>query len=157
MDRDTFVSVFGSVFEETAWAAEQAWKRMPFETNEALVDTMCQVIRDAGSEEQLTLLCAHPELGSNKKMTDASEQEQLGAGIRKNKEERAKTLKKMNDEYRKKFGFPFIVAVKGLSMEMILENMQNRLHNDHETEFNECLAQVFKIAQIRLGDILIKE
>ena len=68
-----------------------------------------------------------------------------------------KTLKKMNDEYRKKFGFPFIVAVKGLSMEMILENMQNRLHNDHETEFNECLAQVFKIAQIRLGDILIKE
>ena len=157
MDHDTFVSVFGSVFEESAWAAEQTFEKLPSESVDSFVEVFCQCVREADHQTQLNLLCAHPELGSKRKMADASVKEQRGAGIRDAEEENRSLMQDLNTKYRQKYEFPFIIAVKGLTPELIIEHMQRRLLNDHDTEFDECLNQVFKIAQIRLDDILVKE
>ena len=155
MDSDTFMAVFGAIFEDSPWAAKQAWERLPFSSVESLTDVMCQSVIDAGPEAQLVLICAHPELGTNRKMAKASAREQTAAGIRERSDETKELLGQLNERYREKFGFPFIIAVKGLTMDLILENIQNRLSNDRESEFNECLQQVFRIARFRLDELLI--
>ena len=81
MHKDAFISVFGSVFEDTTWAAIRAFEKLPFTSNNALKDIMCQLIEKSGEQAQLALLCAHPELGSKAKMADASVKEQSDAGI----------------------------------------------------------------------------
>ncbi len=156
MDRDTFTSVFGGVFEDSAWAASQAWQQLPFSSAEALIEAMCQSVKEADYDTQLALLRAHPELGTNNDMTQTSAAEQTTAGIRHGSDHRQALLKELNRAYREKFGFPFIVAVKGMTMEKIVENLQSRLNNDRETEFATCLEQVFNIARFRLHDLLDK-
>ena len=155
MDIDTFVAVFGAIFEDSSWAAKQAWERLPFSSVESLTDVMCQSVIDAGPQAQLALIRAHPELGSSRKMAEASAREQTAAGIREKTDETKELLRRLNERYKEKFGFPFIVAVKGLTMDLILENIQNRLSNDRESELNECLQQVFRIARFRLDELLI--
>ena len=156
-DRDSFLSVFGSVFEDSLWAAELVFEYLPFSSVDLFVERFCQCVLDVGHQKQLQLLCAHPELGSNKKMADASVKEQIGAGIRDTEQEQRLLLQELNALYRQKFEFPFIIAVKGLTPELIVKQMQQRLLNDRDTEFDNCLKQVFKIARIRLDDILVKE
>ncbi|MFT5132978.1 MAG: 2-oxo-4-hydroxy-4-carboxy-5-ureidoimidazoline decarboxylase [Gammaproteobacteria bacterium] len=157
MNSETFISVFGAVFEDASWVASKTWEKLPFETTESFIDTMCATVSNADHETKLALLCAHPELGSNKKMAEASEKEQSGAGIREGADANKDSLEKLNARYREKFGFPFIIAVKGLSLEMIIDKLQSRLSRDKDTEFHECLQQVFRIARFRLGDLLVKE
>ena len=157
MDGATFVSVFGSVFEESPWVVEQAWQQAPFESTHSLIEILCQSVKAAGYEQRLVLLRAHPELGTDKQLTDASEKEQKGVGIPDSSDEKIELLNELNQRYRQKFGFPFIVAVKGLTPEMILESLKIRLHNTREIEFRECLEQVFKIARFRLAALLVKE
>ena len=154
MDQSQFVSVFGGVFEETPWAAESAFRAIPFSSAEALKDCMCEAIEDAGEEAQLALLRAHPELGSKAKMADASVKEQQAAGITDSEEAVRNEMLALNLEYREKFDFPFIIAVKGLSPEDILQNMQRRLNNSRDDEFRECLGQVMRIARFRLDDLI---
>ena len=155
MDEKTFVSVFGAVFEESAWAAQMAWSKAPFESTGDLLDAMYQSVNNTDQSTQKTLLCAHPELGTNRKMTESSVNEQTGAGIRNKDDEFRNLLDDLNTDYREKFDFPFIIAVKGLTPDLIIEHLQRRLQNDRDTEFKECLAQVFKIAKFRLDDLLI--
>lgn len=154
MDKEHFASVFGAVFEDTPSAAEKAFEKLPFSSATALKDAMCQVIEDAGEDAQLALLCAHPELGSRKKMADASVSEQKAAGITDSEADTRNRLLELNGEYREKFDFPFIVAVKGLSPGDILQNMQDRLYNTRDEEFRECLQQVMRIARFRMDDLI---
>jgi len=157
MDHRTFVKVFSSVFEDTPWIAERTWDQSPFNSVESLINLMCQVVIDADYERQMTLLRAHPELGASEKMTALSEAEQAGAGIRAKTDDGRASLAKLNKEYREKFGFPFIVAIKGMNLSQIIENLTGRLHNDKDTEFREGLDQVLKIAQFRVHDLFITE
>lgn len=157
MDHDTFVTVFAGVFEESPWAAEQTWKHSPFESVESFIKLMCQSVNDADRDTKMALLCAHPELGTNKKMALNSEKEQTAAGIWQRSSEQLTSLAELNKHYREKFGFPYIIAVKGLTIDLILENMQSRLDNDTESEFDECLQQVFRIAHFRMNDLLVKD
>ena len=90
-------------------------------------------------------------------MADASVSEQKKAGISTSADTVREQLAQLNLEYREKFDFPYIIAVKGLTPADILENMQTRLNSDRETEFKECLSQVMRIAGFRLDDLLEEE
>jgi 2-oxo-4-hydroxy-4-carboxy-5-ureidoimidazoline decarboxylase len=154
MDRDTFVAAFGGVFEDSPWVAETAWQSVPFESIDDLVETLCDVVRRAGRGRQLALLRVHPELGVRKPLTGHSEREQRNAGLKGGEGGQADLLADLNRRYRDKFGFPFILAVKGLGPDEILMRFRERLENRPEDEFNECLEQVFRIAGFRLEELL---
>ena len=154
MDSDTFVAVFGAIFEASPWVAEETWQSRPFKTNTHLVETLCETVRSAGRERQLALLRAHPELGVRKPLTGYSEREQTNAGLTEEEAGRTELLADMNRRYQDKFGFPFILAVKGLEPDTIITRFRERLENRSEDEFDECLGQVFRIAGFRLEGLL---
>ena len=154
MDRDAFVAVFGGVFEDSPWVAEKAWRSRPFNSEAHLVETLSGTVRDAGRERQLALLRAHPELGARKPLTGYSEREQTNAGLAEEEAGRTALLGDLNRRYRDRFGFPFILAVKGLDPDTIIMRFRERLENSPEDEFDECLGQVFRIAGFRLDDLI---
>lgn len=154
MDAETFVNVFGGVFEDAPWVAERAWREAPFSSPVSLREALCRQVRMAGRQQQLELLCNHPELGTKQAMAAASLSEQRGAGIVDANRTTAETLARLNREYRTKFGFPYIVAVKGMDLHAILADLQERLHSDSKTEFQQGLQQVFRIAAFRLQALL---
>ena len=154
MDRQTFIAAFGAVFEASPWAAEAAWQSRPFTNAAHAAEALFAAVRNAGRERQLALLRAHPELGARKPLAEFSAREQAGAGLQREQDGQAALLADLNRRYREKFGFPFILAVKGLNPDKIITRFRARLENDPEKEFNECLEQVFRIAAYRLEDIL---
>ena len=154
MDRRVFITTFGGVFEDSPWVAESAWQSLPFETKEHLVAALSDVVRRAGRERQLVLLRAHPELGARKPLTGHSEREQRDAGLKRGGTGQVQSLVELNRRYRNKFGFPFILAVKGLDPDNILIRFRERLENNPQDEFDECLEQVFRIARFRLEELL---
>lgn len=145
-----FVAAVGWVFEHSPWVAERAWARRPFRTADDLHDTLVAAMRVASRDEQLALLRAHPDLGSRLAMTPASTGEQAGAGFDRLPSEDLERLRRLNADYRDRFGFPFLFAVKGASAPQILDALERRVGRDPGDEWNEALAQVALIARFRL-------
>src|SRR5258708_9720594 len=107
----------------------------------------------APREMQRALICAHPELASGARMADASVQEQSGAGLDRCSPAEFEAFQRLNAAYNARFGFPFIVAVKGLTRADILAAFEARLANEPETEFATAIAQIHRIAGFRLAEI----
>jgi len=149
LSRKAFVDALGWVFEHSPWVAERAWERRPFESLEALHRAMVDEVERATPEEQLALLCAHPDLGARQNMTAASAREQSAAGL--DGQSPDAELNRLNTQYREKFGHPFLFAVKGASRSEIIHALQQRLSSAPEKEFREALRQVARIAWIRIA------
>lgn len=149
-----FVDLLGDIFEETPAVAEQAWAARPFADVSALHQAMVTVVEQMPPAEQLELIQAHPELGSRVQMADASVQEQAGAGLDQLNREEYERFQTLNSAYREKFGFPFIVAVKGHDKESILQMYERRLENNRAEEIGRSLTEISKIAQFRLADLI---
>ena len=156
LGRDAFVEAIGWVFEDSPWIAERVWPGRPFVSVEALHQTMAAVMYAATADRQLALLKAHPDLGAKLKMSAASTGEQAGAGLDQLSPETYEQLTELNATYRKKFGFPFLFAVKGSTPAQILEALQLRLTRDRAAEFEEALRQVARIAWLRLESMVTK-
>lgn len=150
LDQSAFTERFGFLFENSPWVAEQAWIKRPFTGRADFLGKMAQVILGATEEAQLKLLNAHPELGARVIMTAESVKEQGGAGLDRLERDEAYIFSQMNSKYRGKFGFPFIVAVRGLTADMIADSMQKRMQSSPEEEMRKALEEVFKIATFRL-------
>lgn len=154
MGREVFVRELSGIYEHSPWIAQRAWEQQPFEGVEELHEALRSVVKNASEEEQLRLICAHPELAGKEaeegSLTTASTHEQAGAGLNQCSREELERLRRLNAEYREKFGFPFVIAVKGLSRYQIMDAMKSRTGNTREAEFNDCLEQIFKIAKFRL-------
>lgn len=152
--QDAFVARLEGIFEHSPWIAERAWSAGPFASIDALHAAMCLVVDTAAPAEQLGLICAHPELAGKEAeagtLTAASTREQRGAGLDQCSVEELQRLRELNAAYRARFGFPFVIAVKGLTRHQILDAMANRLGNDRDTEFQACLAQIARIGRFRL-------
>ena len=157
MDRAMFVDRFGSIYEHNGWVAEQAWENRPFKDREMLATAMREVVQSAGREQQLELLRNHPRLGILAGLTALSSSEQTDAGVKSASEKERIELAKLNDAYESKFGFPFVVAVKGLNVREIIDACRARLERDADTEFDEGLNQVFRIAGFRIADAVEAE
>jgi 2-oxo-4-hydroxy-4-carboxy-5-ureidoimidazoline decarboxylase len=153
-DREGFVEAIGWVFESSPWVAERAWTRAPFSSLDELHSAMAAAVTAACLDEQLALLRAHPDLGSRARMSTASLAEQSGAGLDSLTGEEFERLGQLNAEYRDRFGFPFLYAVKGSSKHDILDALERRLQSAPGDERTEGLRQVSRIARFRLEEMI---
>jgi 2-oxo-4-hydroxy-4-carboxy-5-ureidoimidazoline decarboxylase len=151
---EQFIESLGWVFEHSPWVAERAWRHRPFGSCAHLSGEMNGEVAGASMEEQLALLRAHPDLGTRAKISPSSATEQAGAGLDQLTTAEYARLIDLNGAYREKFGFPFLYAVKGSDKFAILEALERRLSSSRETELQEALRQVFRIARFRLESIV---
>jgi len=154
LDRATFVEALGWIFEDSPWVAERVWPRRPFASLEALHQAMIDVVQQANETEQLALLRAHPDLGTRARISDASTGEQRGAGLDRLDVAEYERLQRLNGEYRRRFGFPFLFAIKGSTKEDVLTALELRVGRSRDEELAEALRQVFRIAGFRLEDVV---
>ena len=157
MDKETFLARFGGIFEHSPWIATRVWEQDRNSGGvQELHEAFSEVICSANREQQLALLRAHPQLASaiasGEELTVESRGEQRGAGLDQCSEAEFAEFEKLNSSYSDKFGFPFIIAVKGLGREQILKFFRARLANTPEEEFTEALEQVIRIGKFRLRD-----
>jgi OHCU decarboxylase len=154
LDQAGFVDSIGWVFEHSPWVAERAFDARPFAGLDALHDAMTQQVEQATVAEKLALLKAHPDLGSRARLSTASTEEQAGAGLDSLTPGEFEQLHRLNAAYRSRFGFPFLLAVKGSTKHDVLRALQARMEAAPEDEFREALRQVYRIARFRLEDLI---
>ena len=156
MSAAQFTAALAAIFEHSPWVAERAVAHRPFASRLDLHAAMCEVVDEASTAEQLDLIRAHPELAGRaavrKELTAESTREQEGAGLDACSPEEFARLKDLNRRYHEKFGFPFIVAVRGHNRAAILAALAARLENDNDEEFRTALRQIGRIAFFRLND-----
>lgn len=157
LSREAFVEQVGWVFEHSPWIAEQAWAHRPWASPEALHQSLVQVVQQAPREAQLALIRAHPDLGSRTRMAPASVAEQKGAGLGALTPAELERIEALNQAYTAKFGFPFILAVRGKTRQDVFVALEQRLHNTPEVEFQTALEEIYKIARFRLADLLAQD
>lgn len=158
MTETDFVARFGAVYEHSPWVAQRAWQSglgAGQDTLGGLAAILAAQVEAAQESEQFTLIRAHPDLGGNAavagELTQESAQEQAGAGLDACTPAEYERLQELNAAYLDKFGFPFVVAVKGLQRDDILAAMAQRLENDPATEQRRALDEIHKIARLRLA------
>ena len=154
LDRPAFVGAIGWIFENSPWVAEQVCDSRPYPNLEVLLRKMVFQVQTAAPEKQLSLLCAHPDLGARARVSAASAAEQAGAGLDRLTAEEFDRLHRLNSAYRRKFGFPFLFAVRGSTKYDILQALERRLQAPPEQERHEALRQVCRIAEFRLRDTI---
>ena len=154
LTKNDFIDIFGNVFEKTYWIADKAFELKPFKNLNDLLSTFIKIYENSSKEDCLKIFNSHPELAIEKKLTDDSKKEQHNASLNQCSDQEFIEFTKLNLDYKKKFGFPFIIAVRGLKKEKILESFKQRLKNDINKEFDEAKEQVKKIATFRLNEII---
>ncbi len=156
-----FATLLEGTYEHSPWIASGAWQHRPFSSLAQLKRAMVEVLREAGAEAQLKLIRAHPELAGkamvSKTLTAESTHEQGKAGLTDCTPEEFASIQRMNADYNERFGFPFILAVRGprgtgLDKAEIIATFARRLENHPDFERAECLRNIHRIAEIRLND-----
>jgi len=159
-DLTRFVKLLGAIFEHSPWVAELVYPERPFASRNELHQVMAAAVSRAPEVQRMALLCQHPELAGKEAdagtLTNDSKREQAGAGLNQCTLDELTTIKSLNEAYRVKFDFPFIIAVTGLDKFQIIAAMQKRLEHSAEQEFATAIGEVEKIARIRI-DALIDE
>lgn len=160
LTRADFLARYGGVYEHSPWIAERVFDgglTAEHDTAEGLAAAMAAVVDAAGDAEQLALLRAHPDLAGKLavrgELTAESTSEQAGAGLDQCTPDQFTRFQDLNDAYKARFGFPFILAVKGYHRDDILSVFERRVGNDAATERATALAQVHRIALLRLREI----
>jgi OHCU decarboxylase len=161
MGREEFVAKFGGIFEHSPWIAERAFELelgLAHDSARGLHNALARIFRSASEEQRLEVLVAHPDLAGKlaaaKRLTPESAKEQASAGLDALTDEEHARFTDLNTRYVKKFGFPFIIAVKDHTKEGILRAFEARLENERSEEFATACRQVERIALLRLKDIL---
>ena len=151
-NKRAYLRRFGGVYEHSEWVAEKAFDMGP-PAPEDLPAVMRQIVEDEGEAAQLVLLRAHPDLAGKLAKTGAltneSTSEQASAGLDQCTDEEFAEFTALNARYKERFGFPYILAVRGRHRTEILENFRSRVDNTPEVEFREALDQVHQIAALR--------
>ena len=160
MDSATFSQTFGGVYEHSPWIADRLALQGLSEAHDTalgLHEGMREIVNHADSQALLGLLRAHPDLAGRLavrgELTPESTAEQAGSGLDQCTEEEFSEFSDLNDRYKKRFGFPFILAVRGRARPEILRLFRQRIENDRDTEFREALEQVHRIALMRIQSI----
>ncbi|RJG09785.1 2-oxo-4-hydroxy-4-carboxy-5-ureidoimidazoline decarboxylase [Pseudomonas cavernicola] len=157
LTREAFVAAFADIYEHSPWVAEKAFD-LGLDTSVDAIDglhqRMADILLSADKAAQLALINAHPDLAGKAavrgELTQASTSEQSGAGIHECTAEEFQRFTELNDAYKAKFAFPFIMAVKGSNRHQILAAFEERIHNSTDAEFTRALAEINKIALFRL-------
>jgi N-carbamoyl-L-amino-acid hydrolase len=159
--RAEFAALLEGTYEHSPWIAERAFDRRPFRSVAQLQHAFAVVLREAGRDAQLALIRAHPELAGKamvrRTLTDESAHEQSKAGLTDCSPAEFERLQRLNAAYNEKFGWPFILAVRGprgtgLTRQQILDTFERRLANPADFEFAECLRNIHRVVELRLAD-----
>ncbi|MGO3343805.1 MAG: 2-oxo-4-hydroxy-4-carboxy-5-ureidoimidazoline decarboxylase [Marinomonas sp.] len=163
LDEGRFIAQFKDIYEHSVWVANAAWQAI--QTNEQpekyddrvlFQSLLHEIVERSGDEAKLALLRAHPDLAGKAalsgELTLASTSEQAGAGLSQCTQQELERFTRYNSAYQQKFGFPFIMAVKGATKKMILSGFETRINNSIEQEFAMAMTQVHKIAAFRLAE-----
>ena len=157
LDRDAFVARYGPLFEHSPWVAEAAYAHGPFEDSEAVLEALVAAMYAAPRERQLDLIRAHPDLAGRAAiegtLTPDSRREQSSAGLDRLSPQQYEAFTRTNAAYRERFGFPFVICAREHDRESILAAARQRLQHDAETELRTALAEIAKIARLRLEDL----
>lgn len=160
LDQHAFTAALGAIFEHSAWIARDSWSKRPFDSVDALHAAMCATLAAADDAAKLALIRAHPELAGRLairgELTLHSTKEQAGAGLNLCSPEEFARLSALNADYQARFGFPFILAVRGHTRESIIANMAARVGNERGAEIATAIAQIERIARLRLEDLLAR-
>ncbi|VWB40025.1 OHCU decarboxylase [Burkholderia lata] len=158
MAPSVFVAALSGIFEHSPWVAEVAAGERPFASIDALHKTMSGAVETGGEVRQLALINAHPELAGKAavrgELTAESTREQSGAGLDQCTQEEFDKLLTLNRTYREKFGFPFILAVRGYDRHGIIANFESRVNHSRTEELRASLDQIYRIARFRLDDLI---
>jgi OHCU decarboxylase len=165
-DEAAFVARYGGVYESSPWVAREAWARgdLPAEADapvhvpiDDLAARLAAVVEDAGRERQLALVRAHPDLAGKAAvagtLTEESTAEQQSAGLDQCTPGEYERFQHLNEAYHRRFGFPFVMAVRGASRGDILDAFGERLGNEPETELRRALDEIHRIARLRLDQM----
>ena len=159
MKRKEIIDQLKSIYEHSQWVPERLLSENinEIQTKEELQLMMKKIVDNSSETEKLNLINAHPELGKKlqkkEKLTKFSEDEQKSVGLDQCTDEEFKILTNLNNEYRLKFKFPFIIAVKGLNKNQIIDNMKKRVNNSKTEEFETAISEIHKIAGLRIKDL----
>jgi len=159
--RDNFVAALGNVFEYSPWIAEQAALARPFDGVRQLFDAMRGFVKQTPSEQQLALIRAHPDLANRTQraagLTAESSTEQNSAGLDRLSDVELEAFERANYAYRTKFGFPYIVCARRHTRDSILRDFEHRLPNDAKTEVQNSLNEIFRIAALRIAELVVSD
>lgn len=157
-NRAEFTAALGHLFEHSPWVADETWLRRPFRDAAHLEVELCATMRAASDERKLTLIRAHPDLAGRLalagKLTAESTREQASVKFDQMSAAELAAFQELNETYRKKFGFPFVICARLNAREAILSAMNSRIVNPPSEEFAIALAEIEKIARLRLADWL---
>ena len=154
LSKKEFQSIFGNIFEKSDWISIETFELKPFKDKEDLINKMIHVYENSSREKIKNIFNLHPKLAIEKKLTAFSSKEQTRAELNTCTKEELIEFEDLNEQYQNKFGFPFIIAVKGKNKNEILDSFRQRVKNNFEVEFSEAKLQVKKIASFRLNEIL---
>ncbi|HEX9068273.1 MAG TPA: 2-oxo-4-hydroxy-4-carboxy-5-ureidoimidazoline decarboxylase [Ktedonobacterales bacterium] len=156
LDRPGFVAALAGIFEGSPWIVEETWARRPFPSVAALYDALAATMLAAPIEKQLALIRAHPDLVGRAALagtlTPASTAEQAAAGLDVLSSGEIAAFTRLNDDYKRRFDFPFVICARDHRKASILAGFEARLGNAREEEITTALGEVGKIARLRLRD-----
>jgi 2-oxo-4-hydroxy-4-carboxy-5-ureidoimidazoline decarboxylase len=155
LDQSSFIARYGGIYEHSPWVAEEAYERANGVRNPAeLAKIMAACVNAAPDDTKLALIRAHPDLAGRAaiagELTADSTAEQASAGIDQCSEEEFARFHSLNEQYRQKFGFPFVIAVRGKHRAEILAAFEQRLGNELKEEVATAIREIHKIARLRL-------
>jgi len=155
MNSADFVTRFSGIYEHSSWVAERAQAHLePDCAPGDIARVMADCVDNASPDSQLALIRAHPDLAGKAQvagdLTVDSETEQTSAGLDRCTPDEYEKFQTLNCQYKEKFGFPFIMAVRNSSRQQILTAFEQRLQNDYDEEFETALLEIHKIARLRL-------
>ena len=159
MEGKKIINLLKGIYEHSAWVPEKLLSEniSEIKTKEELKLMMKKIVDNSTETQKLKLIKSHPELGKKlqkkEKLTKFSKEEQKSAGLDQCSEEEFEILTNLNNTYRSKFEFPFILAVKGLNKNQIIDNMKKRVNNSKSEEFKTAINEIHKIAQLRIKDL----
>jgi 2-oxo-4-hydroxy-4-carboxy-5-ureidoimidazoline decarboxylase len=153
---DDFVEALSQIYEHGRWVAEAAVADRPFPSVAALATALRSAVAAAGEQAQMVLVAGHPDLadktGGAGALTGESRSEQVGAGLDRLSEDELAEFHRLKDAYRSKFGYPFIICVRRHGRDSIFNSAEARLENEPDREFETALAEINRIAALRLAD-----
>ena len=150
-----FTAAVGPVFEHSPWIAERAAARRPFASLAALHTAMCEIVEHSTTDEQLALIRAHPDLVGRIVLTAESKGEQAAAGLTDLSAEELALFDRSNRAYKARFSFPFVICARLNKKDAILAAFPLRLQNSATAERATALAEIYKIAHLRLADLIL--
>lgn len=164
MSEGEFIEVFGRIYEHSPWVARDTWRRglePGYDTVEKLAAGLAATVDAADRSRKIALIRAHPDLAGHAavagRLSAESGREQAGAGLGRLSEEEYRRFQSLNEAYRERFGFPFVMAVKGSDRKTIVAAFEERLGNDADTELERAIAEINQIARLRLAELAQRE